>query len=204
MKKINYIKTALLSLTAMALLSSCLKDKRYIDFAASKPLIEFPAAAYGGEFQVAGVAASSTPTAFPIILNIASPSVLSTATTVTVSVNTAALDAYNTANGTSYVPLPAADYTINSNTVTIPANTRQANYVVNINTVAVGTNANYVLPVTITAVSGGLIIDQYNTMLYNVTVKNLYDDTYTETGYKFHPTVGASHALTGNFKYSSR
>ncbi|WP_461449773.1 DUF1735 domain-containing protein [Mucilaginibacter sp.] len=200
MKKTFYIKTALLSLIGIALLSSCLKDPRYVDFAGSKPLIELPGAAGvaagGGYFETVGLLANaSAPTAFNVPVNLAAPNPLSTPVTVKLSVNAAALTAYNTANGTNYTLMPAADYS-SSLTVTIPAGQNLVNLVVNVNTSQITPANSYVLPLTITD-GGGQQISNYNTILFAIVVKNAYDDNYTETGYKFHTTAGASHALTG-------
>ncbi|RYE22882.1 MAG: DUF1735 domain-containing protein [Sphingobacteriaceae bacterium] len=188
-----------LSLISMALLNSCLKDSRYIDFAGSKPLVELPAAtgvAGTGLFQTASFAISTTPTPLNVLVNVAAPKPLSNDLTVRLSVDQAALTAYNKANGTSYTLLPAADYN-STLMVTIPANQNSANLIVNINSNLIDpSNTNYVLPLTITDASGQQI-SNYKTLLYNVTVKNAYDGNYTVTGYKFHPT--APHALSGTY-----
>lgn len=205
MKKRYYIKTAL-SLITVALLSSCLKDSQYaVDFTKTKPLVELPGAANvsgtAGLFEVAGVLAkTSGTTPFNVPVNLAAPSPLSSALTVKLSVNPAALASYNGANGTTWPILPAADYN-STFTVTIPGGQNLAYMVLNINTALVADahaqGIDYVLPLTITD-GGGQQISNYNTILYEIVVKNAYDDNYAETGYKFHTTVGASHSFTGN------
>jgi hypothetical protein len=197
MKKRFYIKTAL-SLMAMALISSCLKNSKYaVDFQDAKPLVELPSAAYLGTFQVVGVTAkASGASPFNVPVNLAAPKPLGSALTVKLSVNQAALTAYNTANGTTYTLLPAADYS-STLSATIPAGQNLAEMVVNINTSLVDPAASYVLPLTITD-GGGQQISNYNTVLLEITVKNAFDDNYTETGYKFHTTPTASHPFTGN------
>jgi len=170
MKKTFYIKTAFLSLMGMALLSSCLKDSRYVNFAGVQPLIELPAEAgvgnAGGPFEVESFPTTSSTASFKIAVNIAAPNPLSTATTVTLAVDQAALNAYNSANDTKYTLLPSADYS-GSLTVTIPAGQNLGYVTITVNTSAIGSNQNYVLPITISN-GGGHQISNYNTILYNV------------------------------------
>jgi len=203
MKKRFYIKTAFLSLTFMALLSSCLKDsKYYINFAASKPLVELPGSTgigpLGGPFQTFAFAISSTPTPLDVAVNLAAPKPLGSPLTVKLSVNPDTLTKYNAANSTNYTLLPAADYS-STLTVTIPAGQNLVALVVNINTSLIDPSQQYVLPLTITS-GGGQQISNYNTILYNIQVKNAYDDNYTATGYVFHPSVpraiNATYAVT--------
>lgn len=203
MKKRFYIKTAFISVLGVALLSSCLKDPRYLNFAGSPPLVELPGAANvsgtAGYFEVVGLAANATaPTPFNVPVNLAAPKPLGSNLTVKLSVNQAALTAYNTANSTSYVLLPSEDYT-STLSVTIPAGQNLVNLVVNVITSKVDPTVDYVLPLTITD-GGGQQISNYNTILYDIKVKNQYDDSYTATGYVFHPSVArainATYAVT--------
>ena len=186
---------------SIALLSSCLKDSKYtVDFTKTTPLVELPGAANvsgnAGTFEVVGLLASSAPSPFNVAVNLAAPQPLSKAITVKLSVDAAALTAYNTANETSYTLLPTADFT-SSLSVTIPAGQNLVNLVVNVETSKLDPTQTYVLPLTITD-GGGIQISNYKTILYQLTVKNAYDDTYTETGYKFHPNPASCHALTGS------
>lgn len=199
MKKITYFKLAFLSLSTVAMLSSCLKDNsHYVDFAGAKPLVEFPAATgvgpAGGLFQAAAFSIQSAATPLNVLVNIAAPHTLSTATTVKISIDQAALDAYNTANKTSFVLLPPADYS-STLTATIPGGQNQANVVININTSLIDPSQAYVLPLTITD-GGGQQISNYKTLLYNVQVKNKYDGVYTVTG-SFTDT--ANPAIVGSY-----
>jgi hypothetical protein len=198
MKKKLYIKTAFLSLAAMAMLSSCLKDNaHYVDFADTKPLVEIPqvtGVVGTGEFQAEAFNIVSAPTPLNLLINVAAPQPLKTALNVKLSVDAAALTAYNTAKGTSYVLLPPADYS-SSLAVTIPANTYQANLVININTSVIDPSQSYVLPLTITD-GGGQQISNYKTILYNIQVKNKYDGVYTVTGTLVDATTAS---ITGDF-----
>ena len=204
MKKIFYISATALSLYLMLLLSSCLKDSRYVDFAGSKPLVELPVAtgvgASGGIFQAAAFSISSTPTPLNLLVNVAAPYPLKTALTVTLSVDQTALATYNhslgldTGGNTPYILLPAADYT-STLSVTIPANQYSANLVININTSLIDPTQQYILPLTITN-GGGQQISNYKTVLYNVQVKNKYDGVYTVTGSLVDKTVPT---ITGSY-----
>lgn len=199
MKKRLYIKTAFLTLASAALLSSCLKDNsHYVDFAGSKPLVEFPAATgivSGSNLVVAALDIQATPTAIPVMLNVAAPKPLTSALTVTVAVDPAALAAYNTANKTSFVLLPPADYTIPSLKITIPANQNSANLTINVNTSAVDPTQQYILPLTIVD-GGGQQISNYKTVLYNIQAKNKYDGVYSDNAYVLR---AGDPVLTGNF-----
>jgi len=198
MKKRFYIKTAFLSLATMATLSSCLKDDaHFVDFAGTKPLVELPAetgVAGTGELQAVAFSIQANPTPLNLLVNVAAPKPLSTALTVKLSVNPAALIAYNTTNGTNFILLPAADYST-ALTVTIPANQNSANLLININTSLIDPTQSYALPITITD-GGGQQISNYNTVIYNVQVKNVYDGQYTVTGTL---TDNTTAAITGSY-----
>ena len=183
----------------MVLLSSCLKDSRYIDFGAVKPLVEFPAAtgvgSLGGAVVVAALDIVNTPTPVNITVNVAAPHPLTSALKVTLKIDQAALDAYNTANGTSYALLPAADYTISGLTVTVPANQYEGIFTVNVITTAIDPSQQYILPLTIADASGQQI-SNYKTVLYNIQAKNKYDGVYSDNGYALR---AGDPTLTGNF-----
>jgi hypothetical protein len=202
MKKKLYPITILL-ITAAFGLSSCLKEsKYYVNLSQGKPLAELPLASYNGgssNLVPEALAISSTPTVVPTIVNIASVSALSTATTITLELDPGAVATYNAANSTNYTLLPAADYSVTSWTVTVPAGQHTATFNLSINTTLVDPAGQFVLPIKI-ANASGLTIDQYNELLYNVQAKNAYDDNYTATGYVFHPTaprpISATYAVT--------
>jgi len=180
MKKIFYIKTAFLSLAAMALLSSCLKDSRYVDYGAVGTLIELPLAESGDQAGIGGpyqaptysLAKGGTDT-LTVAVNVASPKPLGSALNVTLSVtDLTALNAFNTANSTAFIALPSADYTIIGGlTVTIPANQRlgYAHFLINVKAIGVDPGT-YVLPVTIESASGQTIAQPEKALLYNIIV----------------------------------
>jgi len=113
MKKLFYIKTALVSVMATALFSSCLKDDaRYQDFSADAPVVDFPLTAKTSTYvslQTATIKVS-TPTT-NIINALISASVgtdRTSAVNVTVSLDAAAMAAASS----TYTLLPASTYTV--------------------------------------------------------------------------------------------
>lgn len=169
MKNKNYIKTVFLCFLAMTIFSSCLKDKRYVDFKDVGATIDFPAVAFnGGPFLGITLAASNTPTAFPVPVNVSVPKALSSPVNITIKVDPAALTAYNTANGTAYTLMSTTAYNITNLTATVPANQTAGHITVNFNTSAI--LPTDVLPLTIVSTDAG-VITQWKTALYNVTVK---------------------------------
>jgi len=185
MKKKLYFKIACLSLTAVSLLSSCLKDNsHYVDYAGVGTLIDLPLTeptiAYpspNGVFQQEVYNDGGIDT-LVVAVNEANPVPLSSAVNVTLSVtDVTELNSYNTAYDLDYTLLPAADYTvIGGLTVSIPANQRLAYLKIAINTSAIGTeNQNFVLPVTIESASGQTIAQPYKAILYNIVVTSSDD-----------------------------
>jgi len=168
MKNKNYIKTVFLCLLATTVLSSCLKDKRYVDFKDVGATIDLPAVAYNGEYNDITIAPSATLVAYPVLVNVSVPTALSTAVHVVLKVDPAALTAYNTANGTNYTLMSTTAYTISDLTATVPANQTAGHITVNFNTSAILTTD--VLPLSIASTDAGTIT-QFKTILYHVTVK---------------------------------
>jgi len=189
MKTRKLIKFTALSIIALAVtsLSSCLKDPRFVDYASSTPFVELPLDASNGSFTAAAFNIVSTPSSMPLVVNYAAAKPRTTALTVTLKVDAAALAAYNTANGTSYTLLPAADYSIPSLTVTIPAGQNTATMNILINSSLVDPSGSFILPISI-ADGGGVAISVSSTLLFNVQAKNQYDGNYVSTGYVFHPS----------------
>ena len=182
MKKRLYLLTVLASLAVLSL-SSCLKDPRYYTFANVQPLVELPLGAANGlgNLTPEALPITSTPQVIQLVVNLASPAPLDKAVTVTLAVQQSAVDAYNTANGTSYTLLPTADYSVPSLSVTIPAGKREVILPISINTSQVDPSGLFILPFTIVS-GGGVQISNYNSILYQVQAKNIYDGTYVVTG----------------------
>lgn len=196
-KKLNLITITLLS-AALLNLSSCLKDDgRYINFAGSPATVDLPLESYNGVGNLVAESYNivSTPTLLPCIVNVSAPNPLTYPLKVTLKVDTAALTAYNAANNTSYTLLPAADYTVSSWVVTIPANVNLDTLKIYIKTSAIDPSQQYLLPISI-ADASGVTINQFHTLLYNVQVKNIWDGQYTVTG-SMNDVVNS--ALTGAY-----
>lgn len=169
MKNTNYIKAVFLCLIAMTVFSSCLKDKRYVDFKDVGATIDFSAVAFSGPFQDITIAPSASLVAYPVLVNVSVPNALSTPVNVGIKVDPAALTAYNTANKTTYTLMPTTAYTIPNLTVTVPANQTSGTLTVNFNTAVIALG-DYVLPLTIASTDQGTIT-QYKTALYHITIK---------------------------------
>jgi hypothetical protein len=177
--------TKFTALTALVLavtsLSSCLKDSRFVNYAGVTPFVELPLAAANGAFTAEAFTIVATPITLPLAVNYAAPKPRTSPLTVTLKVDQAALDAYNSANKTSYTILPAADYSIASLTVTIPAGQNTAIVAISINISKVDPNGSFILPISI-ADGGGVAISTSSTILYNVQAKNKYDGIWTVNG----------------------
>jgi hypothetical protein len=206
MKKKIYSKlTVLVLLVGAGLLSSCLKDKTFVDFSAVGTLVELPIAASGLVTPVA-FPIQTTPQTFKVPVNVAAPKPLTSALTVTLIVDVAALNSYNTtteaaykkdslayendetgtvaqpAAPTLYTLLPANFYTLDNLKVTVPANQNLGYMTVTLpNTTLLNPATAYVLPITIADASGQKI-SNYKTVFYNVQAKNKYDGIYTIKG----------------------
>ena len=183
MKTRKFIKLTALSIIALAVtsLSSCLKDPRFVNYAGSIPFVELPLAASNGAFTPEAYTIVATPIPLPLVVNYAAAKPRTSPLTVTLKVDQAALTAYNTANGTSYTLLPAADYSIASLSVTIPAGQNTATLPIVINISQVDPNGSFILPISISDASG-VAISSSATILYNVQAKNVYDGIWTVTG----------------------
>ena len=199
-KNISKIGAGLALFLAMASLSSCLKNGQYYtNFAAVAASVDLPLAATNANgvetFSYNATVSSAT---LPIYANVASPSIPTKATTVTLALDTAYLDSYNTNNGTSYELLPDSVYTISSLNMTIPAGQRLDSVNVTYDFTKMNLSHSYVLPITIASAS--LPIEQWNHLLYYVSVKNKYDGQYQITGTM---TDVANSGLTGDYPWTA-
>ena len=190
MKKIIYLITTILLVTAALSLSSCLKDsKYYVNVSQGVPLVELPLEARNlvGNLVPEALPISSTPQVIQVAVNLAYASTLGSPLTVTLALDPAAVTAYNHANGldtggnTPYVLLPPADYSIPSYQVTIPAGQHLVFLNININTSLVDPSGQFILPIKIVD-GGGQQISNYNELLLAVGAKNQYDGVYIVTG----------------------
>jgi hypothetical protein len=190
MKKIKYSITTILLVAAALNLSSCLKDSQwYVNVSQGVPLVELPLEARNlpGNLVAEALPISTTPQVIQVAVNLAYAGTLSKPLTVTMGLDTAAVTVYNHANGLDtggnvpYVLLPAADYSIPSYQVTIPAGQHLVYFNINVNTNLVDPSGLFILPIVITN-GGGQQISNYNEVLLAVGAKNQYDGKYTVTG----------------------
>jgi hypothetical protein len=164
-------------------LSSCLKNGQYnIDFSTVGASVDLPLAAANSNGVVTfAYNPSVTSVQLPFYIDLASPQVFGTAVTATMALDTAFLSSYNAANGTSYALMPDSVYTIiNGFARTIPAGKRLDSMYVNFDFTKMDLSQSYVLPVTIQSAS--VPIEQWNHLMINPSVKNIYDGVYNLTG----------------------
>jgi hypothetical protein len=174
-------------LTVAFITSSCLKDefgenwtsdlkgKMYAQF-------QYP------NFHATTIQTADTVQHLTIMLNIASDAKPSTENTITVDFDAAAMQAYNddqASTDTTYLPFimyPGA--TIDNPQVTVPAGTRVAFVTISLpNAVSLDLNYKYMVPLTITAATNGIVIaENLKTVLMAVPVANQYEGSYASTG----------------------
>ncbi|TFF40156.1 DUF1735 domain-containing protein [Mucilaginibacter psychrotolerans] len=213
MKK--FICLTLLSVS-LAGLTSCLKDKTSnIDPDGSPSTVSFSTS--GSDGTVGEVWSSPAGAPFyvfnrsfdavasaqmPITVQYGGSTAAPTDVTVNLGINTAAIATYNAAVKTSYVQIPTSLVTFPASVV-IPKGQRKAVVMITLklNTADYDFNAAYVLPISITSASSGSVSGNFGTLLYRIIAKNIYEASYTTTGYFFHPSAGR--ALNSTKKMST-
>lgn len=183
---------ALLAIACISFFSACLKDDaHFTDFSkvgtvvelldANTDVISTDPTLLG--LTAAGLTFSTTPADVTTRVNVAAPYALSTALNVTLSVDKAAFVAWKKLKQDSiYDLLPDSCFTVPSAGITIPANQNVGSFVVKVNSSKVDLNHSYVLPVSISDASGQNISGNFKTILYSISVKNIYDGTYSAKG----------------------
>lgn len=187
MKK-NILKSIVLFL-AVTSLTSCLKDDSLVlDPAKGVNVIEFanPAqiVAIGTPHPLYSFSYATTVTpSLPITVSYSGPEATAPADiTVNIAVgNVSTINAYNTATGSTFQMLNSAGYTLSAQQVVIKAGTSKASFNVLLKPSAFDFSKSEVLPLTITSVSSGIISGNFNTILLNVSAKNIYDGVYNVT-----------------------
>jgi hypothetical protein len=182
MKKKNLITTVLLSVMAL-LISSCLKDSRFVDFSKAGTIVEFP---LGGKVYFSQDAVTANPDTDAngtitqqFAVTIASPTVPTTATTVTFNVDDPAIvTAYNASNSAVvYLPMPANAYSFTQTSVTIPAGQRNAILTVKFYKKLLDPSKSYMLPIAIKS-AGGLTISSNMGIHYYHFIGNDFAGNY--------------------------
>jgi hypothetical protein len=207
MKKITYSIASILLITAALSLSSCLKDSKwYVNVSQGKPLIELPLEARNltGNLVTEALPISSTPQVIQVAVNLAYATTLSSPVTVTLALDPSAVATYNHANGLDtggnvpYTLLPAADYSVPSYQVTIPAGQHLVYMNINVNTSLIDPSGLFILPIKIVD-GGGQQISNYNELLLAVGAKNQYDATYTVKGFVFRNSASGPDMTLGGY-----
>ncbi|TAN18474.1 MAG: DUF1735 domain-containing protein [Chitinophagaceae bacterium] len=195
-RSINFIM-AIVGVFFLLTFSSCLKNsKYYADLSKVGASIDMPLAAANGNAPVAFTfVAADTPVTYPIYVNVASPKKLGVPVTATLGLDTAYMDQYNSNNGTDYELLPDSTYTVNNLNLTVPANQRLAYATVSINTGKIQGGHDYVLPFTI--VKASLPIENWNHLMVNTILKNIYDGYYNVSIVLVHPSAGGTYNQSG-------
>jgi hypothetical protein len=175
-------------LAAILITSSCLKDKVGEDWTASlkgKMYAQFP----NNGAQSFTIAPTASDQEFKFLVNIATDALPTSDITLTLAVDQAAMDAYTAATQAadtsvhwSYELYPA--FTIVDQTVTIKAGTRNAYiHVIVSRADTIRLTAKYMVPITITAATGGVIIaGNMNTVLWSLPIANKWEGTYKMKG----------------------
>lgn len=195
MKKKLYSKIpALILLACTVVFSSCLKDDRYVDFGASKPIIEIPLSGLSNFTKDAITDAKDT-IVKQFAVNIASPATLDNDLTVSLGVDNAVITAYNASDkSVEYLQMPAGSYVFTDTKVTIPKGTRTKIVSVTFYKSKLDPSKSYMLPIKITDGGGQTISGNFSVKYYHF-IGNDFAGTYK---HQFTRTPAA-----GNFTYAA-
>ncbi|MBV8388544.1 MAG: DUF1735 domain-containing protein [Mucilaginibacter sp.] len=168
-KKIYLIATILLS-GAVLLLSSCLKDPRYVDFSKGGTVVDFPLGglAHFGDDAITEAPDSTGTIVRQFAVNVASPNPTTSATTLTLAVDTTIVAAYNASQtAINYLVMPAAAYSFTTTTITIPGGKLSAATSVTFHKNLLDPSKSYMLPIRITSTTAGKISGNMNIHYYH-------------------------------------
>jgi len=199
MKKRLYFITTVLAAVGALSLSSCLKDSRYVNFAQSQPIVNFP---LGGLQNFGADAIVESPDANGDIVrqfavDIASPSIPTTATQVTLAIDNSLVDKYNsTETAVTYLPLPSADYSFTATSVTIPAGKRYATVSITFHKNLIDPTASFMLPIKIVSGTGAMVSGNYGIHYYHF-IGNDFAGAYTQNFQRYNAGDSTSAALNG-------
>jgi hypothetical protein len=168
-KKFNSIIITTLLVGIAFSLSSCLKDSNnYVNVSQSPPLGELPLEAYWGIGTPIPVTVSASSPTIQFAVNIASANTLSSSTTFSLAAAPGDVAAFTTSSGN--VALPAANYSPTSWSIVVPAGQHLGYGNITINTTGLSTsNTTYYMAVKLVSATG-LTIDQFNELVYAITV----------------------------------
>ncbi|WDZ99139.1 DUF1735 domain-containing protein [Mucilaginibacter sp. SJ] len=195
MKKKIYTKlTGIILLAGATLLSSCLKDSRFEDFGASKPIVEIPLSGLSN-FSKDAITDAGDTIVKQFAVNLASPSTLSTDLNVTLAVDQSIINSYYAQSDKSvtYLQMPAGSYVFTDTKVTISKGTRTKVVSVTFYKNKLDPSKSYMLPIKI-ADGGGQTISGNFSIKYYHFIGNDFAGTYK---HQFTRTPPA-----GNFTYA--
>ena len=96
---------------------------------------------------------------------------------------------------TAYLMLPPTSYTITSLDVPLAKGTSDGKFVIKVNSSTIPLTNKYLLPFAIASISGdpnAVVASNLFVGLVSVVVKNIYEASYTSTGFVFHPSAPRS------------
>ncbi|MFN8291033.1 MAG: DUF1735 domain-containing protein [Chitinophagaceae bacterium] len=183
-------------------LSGCLKDKLAdqgkAGFTVNKN--DKIAELAGNKELTIALEASATDTTFGLVkVRIAADKPVNRDTKVTLALKQSLIDAYNTAHGTTYAVPPAALYTLDNLTVTIPAGSREGQLGMKVKPDnLIGSDYAFGFTIVSSDDPAVTISGNFKDQFIILGVKNAYDGIYIIKGEGFHPTP----ALVGHFEYT--
>jgi hypothetical protein len=190
----NEIRIYAFAILAITVTSCLPEDNVALDPEKSVNVIEFknPSAfvsPYGSKYALYSSAFDLTPEAdYPVTVSYSGAHVAPQDITVTLGVDTSAVSQYNKEQKAAFDVITTDLYTIPASVV-IPKGQRTVQAVVKFKPAKFDFLKNYVLPIQIKSVSTGEVSGNFGTILLAVKAKNIYDATYTATGYVYHPTA---------------
>ncbi len=191
------LKTAKISIPALLLifLSGCLKTHDgFIDFTKTSDFVILQNAGLANFSSVAFNRGSDTVN-LTVRVDLASATNPSSSTTVSIALDPSLIAPYNSANPQpGYLVLPAANYKLLANSLTIPAGQHYAETTLQVYTKGLDPVLSYMLPVSITDASGKALSSNLNTIYFH-TVGNPLAGVYTFTGKRWNaPNLDTSTA----------
>jgi hypothetical protein len=191
MKMRNKIFLTISFLTALFILSSCLKDNVGEDWTSSLEGKMY-AEVWKAGFAAQALQPVAEPDTFKFLVNIATDALPTQDITVTLAVNEDAMNRYNTAKKASYKLYPNIE--ILNTSVVIKAGTRNAYAYVKIwGADELNACDNYMAPISIVSATGGVIAaDALNqgSRLMALPINNPYAASYKASGSFLHPING--------------
>jgi hypothetical protein len=180
--KIKYITKGLALLMLTVFFSSCLKDSRYVDFAASGTIVEFP---LGGKINFNPDAITEAPDTLDnstivreFAVNVASPELPTKETKITLAVDNSIVADYNKSQSVvSYDVFPTDAFKFTATSITIPAGKRVAIVSVTFYKAKLDPSKSYMLPIKI-ADASGLNISANKGIHYFHIIGNDFAGTY--------------------------